>query len=124
MPVEEQEKFRAILQEGGFDVTGSEEGPLIDVILAGAQSGKSEIDVIGALHGTFPPLQSADALANVIDVADDLSMERELTAAYLETGLLEADYIVIEMANQILGKEWLPQYVQTANAGGIERVLV
>jgi FAD/FMN-containing dehydrogenase/Fe-S oxidoreductase len=42
----------------------------------------------------------------------------------LETGLLEADYIVIEMANQILGKEWLPQYVQTANAGGIERVLV
>ncbi len=42
----------------------------------------------------------------------------------LETGLLEADYIVIEMANQILGADWLPQYVQTANAGGIERVLV
>jgi Fe-S oxidoreductase len=42
----------------------------------------------------------------------------------LETGLLEADYIVIEMANQILGTDWLPQYVQTANAGGIERVLV
>jgi FAD/FMN-containing dehydrogenase/Fe-S oxidoreductase len=42
----------------------------------------------------------------------------------LETGLLEADYIVVEMANQILGADWLPQYVQTANAGGIERVLV
>ncbi|HNV58778.1 MAG TPA: (Fe-S)-binding protein, partial [Rhodoferax sp.] len=42
----------------------------------------------------------------------------------LNTGLLEADYIVVEMANQILGKDWLPQYVQTANAGGIERVLV
>ncbi|MDP3653539.1 MAG: FAD/FMN-binding oxidoreductase [Rhodoferax sp.] len=42
----------------------------------------------------------------------------------LKTGLLEADYIVVEMANQILGKDWLPQYVQTANAGGIERVLV
>jgi Fe-S oxidoreductase len=42
----------------------------------------------------------------------------------LETGLLEADYIVVEMANQILGTDWLPQYVQTANAGGIERVLV
>jgi FAD/FMN-containing dehydrogenase/Fe-S oxidoreductase len=42
----------------------------------------------------------------------------------LETGLLEADYIVIEMANQILGADWLPQYVKTANAGGIERVLV
>ncbi|MFM1907695.1 MAG: hypothetical protein RLZZ591_1372 [Pseudomonadota bacterium] len=42
----------------------------------------------------------------------------------LNNGLLEADYIVVEMANQILGKDWLPQYVEAANAGGIERVLV
>jgi Fe-S oxidoreductase len=42
----------------------------------------------------------------------------------LSNGLLEADYVVVEMANQILGKEWLPEYVQKANAGGIERVLV
>ncbi|MDR7305582.1 DUF3683 domain-containing protein [Rhodoferax saidenbachensis] len=42
----------------------------------------------------------------------------------LKSGLLEADYIVVEMANQILGKDWMPEYVQTANAGGIERVLV
>ena len=39
----------------------------------------------------------------------------------LNNGLLEADYIVVEMANQILGKDWLPDYVKTANAGGIER---
>jgi FAD/FMN-containing dehydrogenase/Fe-S oxidoreductase len=42
----------------------------------------------------------------------------------LQNGLLEADYIVVEMARQILGQEWLPQYVAKANAGGIERVLV
>jgi FAD/FMN-containing dehydrogenase/Fe-S oxidoreductase len=42
----------------------------------------------------------------------------------LQNGLLEADYIVVEMANKILGKEWMAQYVQVANAGGIERVLV
>jgi len=42
----------------------------------------------------------------------------------LQNGLLEADYIVVEMARQILGEDWLPQYVQTVNAGGIERVLV
>jgi Fe-S oxidoreductase len=42
----------------------------------------------------------------------------------LENGLLEADYIVVEMANHILGANWLPEYVQMANAGGIERVLV
>ena len=42
----------------------------------------------------------------------------------LQNGLLEADYIVVEMANQILGKDWLPEYVSKANNGGIERVLV
>ena len=42
----------------------------------------------------------------------------------LNNGLLEADYIVVEMANRILGPEWLPEYVARANSGGIERVLV
>ena len=42
----------------------------------------------------------------------------------LENGLLEADYIVVEMARQILGENWLPDYVAKANQGGIERVLV
>jgi heterodisulfide reductase subunit B len=42
----------------------------------------------------------------------------------LKNGLLEADYIVVEMANQILGENWMPEYVAKANAGGIERVLV
>jgi len=42
----------------------------------------------------------------------------------LQNGLLEADYIVVEMANQILGKDWMSDYVKLANDGGIERVLV
>ena len=42
----------------------------------------------------------------------------------IDNGLLEADYIVIEMANQILGADWMPEYVKRANDGGIERVLV
>jgi Fe-S oxidoreductase len=42
----------------------------------------------------------------------------------LQNGLLEADYIVVEMARQILGENWLPEYVERANQGGIERVLV
>jgi Fe-S oxidoreductase len=42
----------------------------------------------------------------------------------LDNGLLEADYIVVEMARKILGGDWLEQYVRLANAGGIERVLV
>ena len=42
----------------------------------------------------------------------------------LKSGLLEADYIVVEMARVILGEDWLQAYVARANAGGIERVLV
>jgi Fe-S oxidoreductase len=42
----------------------------------------------------------------------------------LDNGLLEADYIVVEMARRVLGEQWMPEYVQRANDGGIERVLV
>ncbi|MBP5991405.1 MAG: FAD/FMN-binding oxidoreductase [Piscinibacter sp.] len=45
-------------------------------------------------------------------------------AGDLQNGLLEADYVVIEMASRILGPDWLPDYVERANDGGIERVLV
>ncbi len=34
------------------------------------------------------------------------------------------DYIVVEMAKHLLGENWLPDYVQKANNGGIERVLL
>jgi len=42
----------------------------------------------------------------------------------LNSGLLEADYIVVEMARVMLGEDWMPKYVAQANQGGIERVLV
>jgi Fe-S oxidoreductase len=42
----------------------------------------------------------------------------------LRSGLLEADYVVVEMARRMLGEDWLPAYVERANRGGIERVLV
>jgi hypothetical protein len=42
----------------------------------------------------------------------------------LHHGLLEADYIVVEMAKLRLGANWMREYVDAANAGGIERVLV
>ncbi len=46
------------------------------------------------------------------------------TSDDLNNGLLEADYIVVEMADKILGEDWMPEYVERANDGGIERVLV
>jgi len=88
--VEEGAKFRAILQEGGnYDFTGSEEGPLVDLVLAGAETGQGQVDLVGALHGTYPSI--TDAMMNMTDVVDDLSADREFAQAYLQTGLLGTD---------------------------------
>ena len=35
-----------------------------------------------------------------------------------------ADYIVVEMARHLLGEDWMPQFVERARHGGIERVLL
>jgi Fe-S oxidoreductase len=35
-----------------------------------------------------------------------------------------ADYIVVEMARQLLGDSWMKDFVEKANRGGIERVLL
>ncbi|MGH7461911.1 MAG: DUF3400 domain-containing protein, partial [Longimicrobiales bacterium] len=40
-----------------------------------------------------------------------------------DTGV-EVDYIVVEMARHLLGRNWMADYVAKANAGGIERVLL
>src|SRR5688572_7893118 len=91
--VDEGAKFRAILQEGGnYDFSGSEEGPLLDLVLAGAETGQGQVDVVGSVHGTFPAI--TDAMMNMTDVVDDLSADREFLPAYLETGLLGTeDYL-------------------------------
>ena len=47
-----------------------------------------------------------------------------LTRFQNDAGGLEADYIVVEMAKHLLGENWMEKYVQAANSGGIERVLL
>ena len=36
----------------------------------------------------------------------------------------QADYIVVEMARNLLGADWAERYIDQANNGGIERVLL
>jgi len=45
-------------------------------------------------------------------------------ARYNDDAGTDADYIVVEIANHRLGKNWLADYVAKANRGGIERVLL
>jgi len=43
---------------------------------------------------------------------------------YQDETELDADYIVVEVAKHVLGERWMKEYVDAANRGGIERVLV
>ncbi len=45
-------------------------------------------------------------------------------ARYGEDTGIQADYIVVEMAKHILGENWMQEYVEKANNGGIEKVLL
>ena len=79
-------------------------------LMKGADGGAGAVGV----HGPVKVLTSCPScLQGLSRYVDDL-----------QGGLLEADYVVIEMARHILGENWLPEYVARANAGGIERVLV
>ena len=70
--------------------------------------------------GSVPTNQNVKILTSCPSCLQGLSRYQD----DMKNGLLEADYIVVEMANQILGKAWLQTYVDSANQGGIERVLV
>jgi len=45
-------------------------------------------------------------------------------ARYGDDTNIEADYIVVEIAKNILGDQWLEQYVERATSGGIEKILL
>jgi len=73
------------------------------------------------------PTPGADAAAKTTKVLTSCPSCLQGLQRYegdLSNGLLEADYIVVEMARKMLGETWLEDYVARANAGGIERVLV
>jgi FAD/FMN-containing dehydrogenase/Fe-S oxidoreductase len=43
---------------------------------------------------------------------------------YNDDADMKSDYIVVEMAKYLLGADWMAKYVEKANNGGIERVLL
>jgi Fe-S oxidoreductase len=80
---------------------------------AGAQPGS----VLKAGDGPQPNGQDVKILTSCPSCLQGLSR-------YNEDANIEADYIVVEMARKVLGENWMEQYVERANNGGIERVLV
>jgi FAD/FMN-containing dehydrogenase/Fe-S oxidoreductase len=80
-------------------------------------------EMVGSAAGSASAV-AADANVKILTSCPSCLQGLNRYQGDLANGLLEADYIVVEMARKILGPDWMPQYVAAANAGGIERVLV
>ena len=86
--VEEADKFRTILanMDGEADFVPSEEGTVIETMTAEKDQATGSVDVVGALHGTFPSLVTSDALFNLSGLLDSLQSQVEIAPAFVELG--------------------------------------
>ncbi|MCC7200823.1 MAG: DUF3683 domain-containing protein [Gammaproteobacteria bacterium] len=66
----------------------------------------------------------ADGFAGEVKVLTSCPSCLQGLKRFQDDAALDADYIVVEIAKNLLGEDWLPDYVRRANEGGIERVLV
>ena len=118
--VEESERARQILADfdGEINFITTEEGPLIDLLIAEGQAGTGSTDVIGALHGTFPSLVSRDLLFDLTDLVERLDAEYDIADAFVTLGRMgttdyqyyvpwmQATYV---MAANVEALEYLPE---------------
>lgn len=118
--VEEAEKFRAILEdyEGEADFVESEEQAVFDALRAEAGDETGSVDVVGALHGTFPTLVREDVLFDLSGLLDSIEAEYDIADAFVELGKMgttdfqyyipwmQATYI---MAAHVDALEYLPE---------------
>ncbi len=66
----------------------------------------------------------ADGFSGEIKILTSCPSCNQGLSRYNDDAGTTSDYIVIEMAKHILGKNWMAEYVEKANHGGIERVLL
>lgn len=118
--VEESARAREILAtfEGAVNFITTEEGPLIDLLIAEGQAGSGSTDVIGALHGTFPSLVSRDLLFDLSDLVAELDARYDIADAFVALGRMgTADYqyyvpwmqATYVMAANVEALEFLPE---------------
>ena len=118
--IEEAEKFREILADSGLTVEylGVDEQPVFDTLTGEAGEEAGSVDVLGALHGTFPTLVDADVLFDLTPLLEQVEAETDLADAFVELGKMgttdfqyyvpwmQATYI---MAANVEALEYLPE---------------
>lgn len=118
--VEESARAREVLAtfEGTVNFITTEEGPLIDLLIAEGQAGSGSTDVVGALHGTFPTLVSRDLLFDLSDLVAELDAKYDIADAFVALGRMgTADYqyyipwmqATYVMAANVEALEFLPE---------------
>jgi FAD/FMN-containing dehydrogenase/Fe-S oxidoreductase len=66
----------------------------------------------------------ADGFAGDVKILTSCPACLQGLSRYDDDADTKADYIVVEMARHLLGENWMADYVDRANRGGIERVLL
>ncbi len=125
--VDEQETFRTILanMDGEVDFVPSEEGDVITTVTAEKGQDSGSVDVIGALHGTFPTLVSNDVLFNLNGLLENLQSQVEIAPAFVELGKMGTTdyqyYIPWMQATYIMAanKEALPYLPEGADVNAL-----
>ena len=86
--VEEAEKFRNILADfdGEVDFVPSEEQAVFDTLSAEADQDVGSVDVVGALHGTFPTLVKEDVLFDLSGLLEEIEADYDIADAFVELG--------------------------------------
>ncbi|MBC8248971.1 MAG: extracellular solute-binding protein [Anaerolineales bacterium] len=93
VPIEEAEAMRGVVLRdfaGQAEFVPSEYEFFEDTVLAEAQAGKGNVDVLGALYGQYPTLLAAGALQDVGALMAKLS-DRGIPASSIELGKLGTD---------------------------------
>ena len=118
-PIEEAEKMRTTILEnfeGDVEFIPEDNGPFTDRILAEAEAEEGTVGVLGGLHGDFAAFAGEGILADLSDLATELS-DRGFLTQYLELGRLggtELNYIPWMQATYIMAArkealEFLPE---------------
>jgi len=77
------------------------------------------------LHGNIQQLTGRNkALNGNVKLLTSCPACQQGLARYAADTGLETDYIVVELANKLLGKDWQKAFIKKARAGGIEQVLL
>ncbi|OXI29188.1 FAD-linked oxidase [Burkholderia sp. AU16741] len=88
------------------------------------RKGAAKLRAIPVVAGDAPAPANAGTNGPDVKILTSCPSCLQGLSRYNEDANLEADYIVVEIARQVLGENWMADYVAWANHGGIERVML